>query len=155
MTPRRFRRSLVAVACGAIALGASACSISPGDEVGVTMKEWSITVAPASARSGRVRLAIDSFGSRQHDLALVQAKDVGEVPRTPDGKLDLTGVYRPIDEIKPFRPGHYIATSPNLAAGHYIVVCTRTSTINGQVVPHFAQGMVGDLTIVARKKKAT
>lgn len=140
-------RRFVSLACiAAIGLVASACSISPGDKVTVTMKEYSIAVdAPHGTRSGRVRFAIDSVGELEHDFALVQAKNLGEIPRTPEGKLDLTGAYRPIDEIKPFRPGHYIATSPNLNAGHYLVICTI----------HADQGMVDDLTLAPRTKKKT
>jgi uncharacterized cupredoxin-like copper-binding protein len=142
-----MNRRLASVALiAAVALVAPACSISPGDKVGVTMKEYSIALNPAhGARSGRVRFAIDSVGELEHDFALVQAKTLAEIPRTPEGKLDLTGAFRPIDEIKPFRPGHYIATSPNLNAGHYLVLCTI----------HADQGMVTDLTLAPRKKKAT
>ena len=88
------------------------------------MAESSISVDPGSARSGRVRLAIDSIGNRKHDLALVLGDDITKVPLTPDGNLDLTGANRPIDEVKAFEPGHYIATSPNLVAGRYLFVCT-------------------------------
>jgi hypothetical protein len=137
-------RRIFAVAIAATLL-LSACSISPGDKVGVTMREWSLKVSPSSVRSGRVRFAIDSLGDAQMDMALIQAKDLAEVKRTPDGKLDLTGAFRPIDEIKPFEPGHYIATSPNLAAGHYLVICRL----------HADQGMVANLTIVPRKKKTS
>jgi plastocyanin len=139
-----MRRLLIA-AVALVAVAASACSVSPGDKVTVTMREYSLKVAPTTVRSGRIRLAIDSVGNQPHDLALVLAKDLAEIPRTPDGKLDLTGKYRPFDEIKPFRPGHYIATSPNLNAGHYLVLCTI----------HANEGMVGHLTIVPRTKKET
>jgi hypothetical protein len=151
-----MRRARFVTALGAAALALlGACSISPGDEVQVTMKEWSITLSPEPVRSGRVRLAIDSVGSRKHDLALIQGSDVSALVRTPDGKLDLTGAHRPIDEIKAFSPGHYIATSPNLLAGHYLVICTLTSVINGQPVDHLAQGMLAKLTVTERTKKAT
>lgn len=150
----RVRRVLaVGLVAVVAAFTTSSCSISPGDKVGVTMKEWSITLSPTTARSGRVRLAIDSVGSQQHDLALILAKDISEVPKQPDGTLDLSGAYRPIDEIKAFNPGHYIATSPNLNAGEYLVLCTLTSTIDGKVVPHYAQGMIAKLKIVPRKRK--
>jgi len=137
MTRRLFAAAIAAT------LVLSACSVSPGDKLTVTMKQWSIALSPATVRSGRVRFAIDSLSGSQMDLALLQAKTLAEVPRTPDGKLDLTGTYRPIDEIKPFEPGHYIATSPNLNAGHYLVICRL----------HADQGMVADLTIVPRKRK--
>ena len=115
------------------------CSVSPGDKVDVTMKEYSIAVRPPTVTSGRVRFAIDSVGDEDHDLAFILAKDVAELPRTPEGKLDLVA-GRPIDEIEKFAPGHYIATSPLLRPGHYLVICTI----------HVDQGMVAKLTINAR-----
>jgi plastocyanin len=139
----KLRFALVALALAPLALGA--CSISPGDEVHVTMTDTSISLDPGSVRSGRVRLAVDSEGTMDHDLALLLGKDLSAVPRTPDGKLDLTGANQPVDELKTFKPGHYIATSPNLLAGKYLVICTL----------HVDQGMVAKLTVVPRKKKVS
>jgi plastocyanin len=118
------------------------CSVSPGDKVDVTMKEYSIAVSPSAITSGRVRWAIDSVGNEDHDLAFILAKSVDELPRTPEGKLDLVA-GRPIDEIEKFEPGHYIATSPLLRPGRYLVICTI----------HVDQGMVTKLTINPRTKE--
>jgi plastocyanin len=128
------------VVCAAVVpLLLAGCSVSPGDKVDVTMKEYSIAVSPTAVTSGRVRWAIDSVGKEEHDLAFMLAKSVAELPRTPEGKLDLVA-GRPIDEIEQFKPGHYIATSPLLRPGHYLVLCTI----------HVDQGMVTKLTINAR-----
>jgi hypothetical protein len=137
-----MKRLVVLVAAVPLILGA-ACSVSPGDKVSVRLDEWSIKVTPATARSGRVRFQIDSVGKERHDLALIQAARVEDLPRTPEGKLDLAA-NRPIDEIEAFEPGHYIATSPNLLAGKYLVVCTLED--------HVARGMWAKFTVVARKK---
>lgn len=145
-----MRRLLPLVLVAVLATG-TACSVSPGDKVTLTIDEWSMKVEPGQVRSGRVRFEIDSVGETQHDLALVLAKNVDELPRTPDGKLDLTA-NRPIDEITAFDPGHYSATSPNLLAGQYLLLCTLTSDVNGQPVNHLAQGMWTKLTVVAREK---
>ena len=98
-----------------------------------------------------MRFEIDSIGEMKHDLALVLAKSVDDLARTPEGKLDLTA-NRPIDEIEAFEPGHYSATSPNLPAGNYLMICTLTSEVNGQQVDHLAQGMSTKFTVVARKR---
>lgn len=139
------------VALVAVLAAGSACSVSPGDKINVTLDEWSLKVDPGQVRSGRVRFEIDSVGEMPHDLALVLAKSVDEIPRTPEGKLDFSS-NRPIDEIEAFEPGHYSATSPNLLGGQYILLCTLTSDVNGQPVEHLAQGMWTKLTVVARKK---
>ena len=119
------------------------CSVRPGDKVAVTVQEYSISLDPASATAGRVRLLIDSIGNEVHDLRLMPGKTLEELPRTPEGKLDLVA-NRPMDEIEEFEPGHYIATSPNLPAGQYVVVCTI----------HVDQGMVANFKVNPRKKKA-
>jgi plastocyanin len=118
------------------------CSVSPGDKVDVVMKEYSIAVSPQAVTSGRIRWAIDSVGKEDHDLAFILAKSVEDLPRTPEGKIDLVA-NRPIDEIEKFAPGHYIATSPLLRPGHYLVICTI----------HVDQGMVAKLTINPRTKE--
>ena len=138
---KRIRFGLVFAALVPLVFGA--CSVSPGDKVTITMTDNSLDVSPSRVRSGRVRLAIDSVGEMTHDLALMLAKDVSALARTPEGKLDLQGANRPIDEIESFEPGHYIATTPNLLAGRYLVVCTI----------HVDQGLVGKLTVVPRKRQ--
>ena len=140
---KRTRLALALVAL--LPLGLSACSISPGDKVDLTMDDQSITISPPRVRAGRVRLAIDSVGEQQHDLALVIGNDLAALPRTPEGALDLKGANLPADELEPFAPGHYIALSPNLLAGHYLVICRL----------HVDQGHVGKLTVVARKRKVS
>lgn len=137
-----MRRKLMLCAIAALVL--AGCSVSPGEKVTIGIDDQRITVSPASVLSGRVRLAIDSVGEQTHDLALMLGKDVAALPRTPDGKLDLVA-NRPIDEIKEFKPGHYIATSPNLPEGEYLVVCTL----------HQDQVKFASLTIKPRKKSAT
>lgn len=138
--------ALASVVLFATAVFGSACSVSAGDKVQITLKEWSLTAAPGQARSGRVRFEIDSVGATKHDLALILANRVEDLARTPDGKLDLAA-NRPIDEIEAFEPGHYVATSPNLLAGKYLFVCTLDD--------HFARGMWAKFTVVARGKKAS
>ena len=145
-----MRRLLLLALVPVLALS-GACSVSPGDKVTVTLDEWSLKVEPGQVRSGRVRFEIDAIGEQRHDLALMLAKRVEDIPRTPEGKLDLTA-NRPIDEITAFEPGHYSATSPNLPAGQYLLLCTLTSDVNGQPVEHVAQGMWTKLTVIARKK---
>lgn len=134
------RRILALVTVAPLLL--AACSVSPGEKVTVRIDDKSIRVTPASATSGRVRLEIDSLGDQTHDLALIIAESAAELPRTPEGKLDLTA-NRPIDEIEPFKPGAYIATSPNLPAGEYLVVCTL----------HVEKLKVAKFVVKARKKQ--
>ena len=134
---------------GACALVASGCSVSPGDKVNVHVEEWSIRVTPATATSGRVRFEIDSEGERKHNFALMLVDEPADLVKNPDGSLNLEGANRPIDEIEAFDPGHYIAMTPNLLAGDYLMVCTLVT----DGVPHFSRGMVAKFHVDPRRKQ--
>jgi plastocyanin len=135
-------KRLLALAALTVFVG-SACSVSPGDKVTVTMDDFSVAVTPGKATSGRIRFEIDSVGEQTHSFALMLAKDPAALVRLPDGKLDLEGANRPIDEIEPFEPGHYIATTPNLLAGDYLIICTL----------HIDQGMATKFHVDPRRKQ--
>ncbi len=147
---RRTTRVRLVALLALVAVLLAGCSVSPGDKVTVTMKEWSMAVSPAAATAGRIRFEIDSDGERKHNFALILGKDIAAVPKTATGALELEGANRPIDEIEAFEPGHYIATTPNLLAGDYVMVCTLVT----DGVPHYVQGMVTKFHVNPRTKKA-
>jgi hypothetical protein len=136
---------------GAVLLLGAGCSVSPGDKVAIGLEEWKIDIAPASVRSGRVQLEIDNDGKLTHNLVLLRKADVSQLALTPEGAVDLA-VDRPIDEIEDLPPGSYLAASPNVLAGDYLVVCTVTEGPDGQPLNHFQSGMWAKLKVVPKTK---
>jgi uncharacterized cupredoxin-like copper-binding protein len=142
----------VGLCVGAVALLlAGGCSVSPGDKVSVGLEEWKIDIKPASVRSGRVQFEIDNDGELTHDLVLIHKADPSQLALTPEGGVDLA-VDRPIDEIKDLEPGSYLAASPNVLAGEYLVVCTITKGADGQPQNHFQAGMWAKLKVVPKTR---
>jgi hypothetical protein len=139
----------LSVAAGAVVLLAGGCSVSPGDKVVVGLREWAIEVGPTSVRSGRVQFEIDNEGDLTHNLVLMRKSDVSELALTPEGAVDVA-VDRPIDEIENLGPGNYLAVSPNVLAGDYLVVCTITEGTDGQPLNHFQAGMWAKLKVVTK-----
>ncbi len=146
------RRRVAALAAGvACALAFGGCSVSPGDKVAVGLDEWKIDVAPSSVRSGRVQFEIDNDGELTHNLVLIRKADVSQLALTPEGGVDVA-LDRPIDEIEDLRPGNYLAASPNVLAGDYLLVCTITEGPDGQPQNHFQSGMWAKLKVVPKTK---
>ena len=146
------RRLLASVGVAAsVLLLAGGCSVSPGEKVAVGLREWKIDVAPGSVKSGRVQFEIDNEGELTHDLVLIRKADVSQLALTPEGGVDLA-VDRPIDEIEDLKPGSYLAASPNVLAGDYLVVCTITEGPDGQPLNHFQSGMWAKLKVVAKTR---
>lgn len=144
-------RKAAFTAVAAVVAMAGGCSVSPGDKVAVRLEEWKIDVSPGSVRSGRVQFEIDNEGALTHNLVLIRKGDVSELARTPEGGVDVA-VDRPIDEIDDLRPGSYLAASPNVLAGAYLLVCTITEGPDGQALDHFQSGMWAKLDVEAKTR---
>lgn len=125
--------------------------MSPGDKVSVGLGEWKIDVGSKAVHSGRVQFEIDNTGHLQHNLVLIRKADVSQLALTPDGGVDVA-VDRPIDEIKDLEPGSYLAASPNVLPGDYLVVCTITKGPDGEPLNHFQSGMWAKLKVVPKHK---
>jgi hypothetical protein len=147
----RHRRIGVAAA---VLLLAGACSVSPGDKVSVGLREWKIDLGSGPVRSGRVQFEIDNDGDLTHNLVLIRKADVSQLALTPEGGVD-TAVDRPIDEIDDLGPGSFLAVSPNVLPGDYLVVCTITKGPDGQPLNHFQSGMWAKLKVVAKHRAET
>lgn len=151
MRRRIALRGVVVAVFGLVASSLGACSVSPGDKVGVVMKEWSIDVDPATARSGRVQFEVDNEGELTHNLVLIRKAELSQLALTPDGGVDVA-VDRPIDEIEDLEPGSYLAASPNVLAGDYLLVCTITQGPDGEALNHFQSGMWAKLKILPKRR---
>ncbi|MHB8467907.1 MAG: sulfocyanin-like copper-binding protein, partial [Acidimicrobiales bacterium] len=97
--------------------------------------EYLITPTPASVNAGPVRFAIANNGNAAHELLLFKT-DIGDgdLPRTPDGRVDVTAaLLTPIGQAVGIVPGRSAEVSGVLAAGRYVMICN----ISG----HYAAGM--------------
>ena len=82
---------------------------------------------------------------------LIRKADPSQLALTPEGGVDVA-LDRPIDEIEDLEPGNYLAASPNVLAGDYLLVCTITEGADGQPLNHFQSGMWAKLKVVPKTK---
>jgi uncharacterized cupredoxin-like copper-binding protein len=128
---------------------ASVTTVAGGDttpetgdgSVTATLKEFSISVSPASAKAGEVHFKLDNQGAIDHEFVVFKSDlDPDKLPVDADGNVDEEGAgVKHIGEqegVKPKTPSELALT---LDAGNYVVVCNLPT--------HYKAGMHAKLVV--------
>lgn len=107
------------------------CNVVDGTEatgdattVEVALDEWSVAPDPASVPAGLVTFTAANIGEEEHELAVVRAEDVDELPTADDGSVDLEAdEVDLIGEIEAFPSGETCEGTFELEAGDYVLLC--------------------------------
>ncbi len=111
--------------------------------VGVTLKEFSVAAAPASAPAGSVTFAVQNSGLIPHELLVVKS-DLGpdQLPQVDQKRVDETKV-QVLGEVPEFDAGKKQELTLTLQPGKYILLCN--------VVSHYLSGMYTAFEVTAAK----
>ncbi|MGP1675319.1 MAG: hypothetical protein ACTS8Z_08910 [Candidatus Limnocylindrales bacterium] len=147
---RRIPRVLTLFSVVAIGLGASACSgtaatpsptaaqsVAAGT-VAVTLSEWKVVPASATAAAGPITFAVTNSGSQMHEFVVVKTDLKADALPVADNKIDES-TLTPVDEIEDIGAGTTPSLSVDLAAGHYVLLCN--------IETHYGQGMHADFDV--------
>jgi hypothetical protein len=111
--------------------------------VDVDLDEWSVTPAPDTTPAGSIDFAAANVGAEPHELVIVQADRVGDLPLDDDGAVDESqlpeGAF--VGEIEPFPAGETCDGVFDLEAGGYVLFCNIVEEEDGEVENHFRLGM--------------
>ena len=134
-------RLVAAVSVAALILscaGTQSQSLPSDVQVTVEMKDYSITLTPATAKAGNVKFGIKNSGGMAHQFDLI--------------KTDLAADKLPIDAVNAkakedglvkqvlnIGSGKTATATAELQPGHYVVICN--------VAGHYQLGMRTDLTV--------
>ena len=131
------KKSTTAAPAAAATPAAPAASAAPalGHNVGISMKEFSITPDVRQAANGRVTFNVRNDGRIKHEFVVLKTKK-------PAGSL-LKGSEADeagnVGEIPNLPPGSSKTLSLKLGAGHYALICNLPG--------HYTAGQHADLTI--------
>lgn len=138
MTPRR-----VAVLCAlvllVVACGSNAPATLPADvQVTVDMREYSVTVSPATFKAGAIKFGVRNLGTMVHQFDLMKTDTAADkLPiDAANGKAAETGMVKQILNIQ---AGTVASTAADLAPGHYVIICN--------VPGHYQLGMRANFTV--------
>ncbi len=135
----RLVAPLCALALLVASCGASAPATLPSDtQVTVDMKEYSITVTPATFAAGTIKFGIRNAGQMPHQFDLIKTDlAAGKLPIDPaTAKAKEDGLVKQVLNIQ---PGKVATASADLQPGHYAIICN--------VPGHYQLLMRADFTV--------
>jgi uncharacterized cupredoxin-like copper-binding protein len=139
-------RPLVLIPTAALVLGGVACSEDPdgtqpstsGDGIAVTLRDFSIEPATATAPSGSVAFAIANDGPSVHEFEVL-ATDTAPDAIPVDSGVAQTEPSEIVDEVEDIAPGTSANLAVDLDPGSYIIICN--------VAGHYEAGMHVGFTV--------
>ena len=133
----------VALLCALVLLVAACGSNEPATlpsdvQVTVDMKEYSVTVSPATIKAGTIKFGIRNVGTMAHQFDLIKTDLAADkLPiDTATAKAKEDGMVKQVLNIQ---AGKVATASADLQPGHYVIICN--------VAGHYQLGMKADLTV--------
>lgn len=151
MIPERARfvvAGLVAISLAAVGCTAGGSSPSPtvggggATTVEVTLQEWAVVLAAASAPAGEITFEVTNEGPEDiHEFVVIKTDlEAAELPADADGVIDEAGDgMEVIDEIEDLPVGENQSLSITLEAGSYVLLCNIWDEGEGEA--HYEMGM--------------
>lgn len=150
------RKAAVFAAVAVLGLTAAACSSDDeggdtgggGSTVAVTLQEFAVIPAPATAAAGDVTFAVSNVGPDDvHEFVVFKTDlEPGALPTGADGTVDEAGEgLTLIDEIEDIAVGDAPTLSVNLEAGNYALICNIYDESEQEA--HYQEGMFVAFTV--------
>ena len=150
--------SLIALAFAACSTGTTSPSpaeASPGagggaaTTVAVTLQEWSVLAAPASAPAGSVTFQVTNTGPEDvHEFVVLKTDlDPGALPVDANGAVTDSGdsAVDPQREIEDVAVGTTQELTVDMAAGKYVLLCNIYDETDKEA--HYTMGMRTGFTV--------
>jgi uncharacterized cupredoxin-like copper-binding protein len=112
--------------------------------VTVTLQEFAVIPAQASAPGGQVTFVVTNKGpDDKHELVVVRTDlDPGSLPKKADGSVDETGAgITAVGEIEEFDPNTTQQMTFDMPTGKYVLFCNVVEVDAGKTEAHYTLGM--------------
>lgn len=120
-----------------------------GTSIDVTLQEWSVLPAQASAPAGEVTFRVTNNGPDDvHELVVMKTDlDPGALPTVEDGSVDEAGegIDVVVGEIEDIAVGATMDLTVTLAAGNYVLLCNIYTAEEDEA--HYEMGMRTAFTV--------
>ena len=121
-----------------------------GTPVAVTLQEYAVLPAIATAPAGTITFTADNKGPQmEHELVVVRTSLAPDrLPTSSDGSVDEEGTgVEAIGEIGEFPVGQMRSVTFTLSAGKYVLFCNVVKKEGSQTLVHYKLGMRTAFTV--------
>jgi uncharacterized cupredoxin-like copper-binding protein len=120
-----------------------------GTTIAVTLQEWAVVSAQASAPAGEVTFSVTNEGPADvHEFVVMKTDlDPGDLPILEDGSVDEAGegIEEVAGEIEDIAVGATMDLTVTLAAGNYVLLCNIYTAEEDEA--HYEMGMRTAFTV--------
>ena len=135
--------------------GGSSKSGSPSSRPDTfVLSEFTIIPPANTLHPGPITLTADNVGGEVHELVIVRAAGLSDLPMKPDGSVNEAKIRNAdkVGEIADVAAGSHAAKTFRLTAGTYVAICNLVDSMKGHSDMamghvHFAQGMHATFTV--------
>lgn len=118
--------------------------------VNVTLSEWAITTDATAVPAGTIHFAIENAGAEVHEVVVVRADSVDDLPLDDDGAF-VESEFPEADflgEVEGFPSGQTCDGTFAMTAGNYVLLCNLVEEeAGGEIEAHLHEGMAVALTV--------
>ena len=130
---------ILLAACGGGEKKTGRATTSPGSEVNVTLKEWTLTPDKTSASAGNVTFVATNAGTVEHELVVIKTDLPPDALKLSGNTVDEEASGKPQGEIHEFQPGKTERLALSLQPGTYVLICN--------VPTHYQNGVRSAFTV--------
>jgi uncharacterized cupredoxin-like copper-binding protein len=144
---RDWRQALPLVIGIALVALFAACG-GDGGEVDITLQEFAVGAAPATAATGSVTFNIVNNGPDDaHEFVVIRTDlDPNALPTDENGAVDEAGEgMEVVDEVEEIDPGASETLTVDLEAGNYALICNIYDAEEDEA--HYSEGMRTAFTV--------
>ena len=80
--------ALVAVSAALVGCGSDKAAVAPQGRPSIVLSEFSIKLSSPTFAAGKVTITAENAGAEEHEVVLVRAASVGDLPTKSDGSVD-------------------------------------------------------------------
>ncbi len=115
------------------------------------LTEYAIVAQPPSITAGTIRFVAENKGAHHHEVVVVRADTIAELPTLDEGSFDEAGAPAGsvIGEIEAFGAQQSCDGTFELTPGTYVLLCNLVDIESDALTAHFSNGMSTTFTVSA------
>ena len=123
---------LVAVSAALVGCGSDKAAVAPQARPSIVLSEFSIKLSSPTFAAGKVTITAENAGAEEHEVVLVRAASVGDLPTKSDGSVDEDKIAEidKLGELDHLQPRQKKSAVFDLKPGTYIAFCNLIDSMN-------------------------